>query len=144
MLREGAVKDLPQGYEVDKHFNPRYRPWDQRLCLVPDSDLLKSISEGRASVVTDEIETFTERGVRLKSGEELEADIIVSATGLQMLALGAVQLDVDGDAARSSDALHLQGNDAEQRARTSPSASATPTPRGLCARTWLRPLSAAC
>jgi len=98
MLRDGAAKVLPQGYDVDKHFNPRYRPWDQRLCLVPDSDLFKAISAGRASVVTDEIETFTERGVRLKSGDELEADIIVSATGLQMLALGAVQLVVDGEA----------------------------------------------
>jgi cation diffusion facilitator CzcD-associated flavoprotein CzcO len=96
LLRGGAVKDLPQGYEVDKHFNPRYQPWDQRLCLVPDSDLYKSISEGRASVATDEIETFTERGIRLKSGRELEADIIVTATGLQMLALGAVRLTLDG------------------------------------------------
>ena len=98
MLRNGAAKVLPQGYEVDKHFNPRYRPWDQRLCLVPDSDLFQAISAGRASVVTDSIETFTERGVRLKSGHELEADIIVSATGLQMVALGAVQLNVDGEA----------------------------------------------
>jgi cation diffusion facilitator CzcD-associated flavoprotein CzcO len=98
MLRDGAAKVLPQGYEVDKHFNPRYRPWDQRLCLVPDSDLFQAITAGRASVVTDEIETFTERGVRLKSGQELEADIVVSATGLQMLALGAVQLVVDGEA----------------------------------------------
>lgn len=96
LLRSGAVKDLPQGYEVDKHFNPRYQPWDQRLCLIPDSDLYKSISEGRASVVTDEIDTFTGRGIRLKSGGELEADIIVSATGLQMLALGAVRLMIDG------------------------------------------------
>ena len=96
MLRAGAAKVLPAGYEVDKHFNPRYRPWDQRLCLVPDSDLFQAISAGRASVVTDEIETFTESGIRLKSGEELEADIIVSATGLQMLALGAVRLTVDG------------------------------------------------
>ncbi len=96
MLRGGAVKDLPQGYEVDKHFNPRYQPWDQRLCLIPDSDLYKSIREGRASVVTDEIETITERGIRLKSGEELAADILVSATGLQMLALGAVRLTIDG------------------------------------------------
>jgi len=104
MLRDGAAKVLPQGYEVDKHFNPRYRPWDQRLCLVPDSDLFKAISAGRASVMTDEIEIFTERGIRLKSGEELEADIIVSATGLQMLALGAVRLTVDSapvDPARS-------------------------------------------
>jgi cation diffusion facilitator CzcD-associated flavoprotein CzcO len=96
MLLDGAAQALPEGYEVDKHFKPRYRPWDQRLCLVPDSDLFKAISAGRASVVTDEIETFTDRGIRLKSGAELEGDIIVSATGLQMLALGAVQLAVDG------------------------------------------------
>lgn len=96
VLRDGAAKDLPQGYDVNKHFNPRYQPWDQRLCLVPDSDLFKAISGGRASVMTDEIETFTDRGIQLKSGVELEADIIVTATGLRMLALGAVQLVVDG------------------------------------------------
>jgi monooxygenase len=96
MLRDGAVKDLPPGYEIDRHFNPRYQPWDQRLCLIPDSDLYKSISSGRASVVTDEIETLTERAIRLKSGAELEADIIVSATGLRMLVMGGVQLMVDG------------------------------------------------
>ena len=96
ILRDIAVKGLPQGYEVDKHFNPRYQPWDQRLCVIPDSDFYKSISAGRASVVTDEIDTFTGKGIRLKSGEELEADIIVTATGLRMLALGAVQLIVDG------------------------------------------------
>ena len=102
MLRAGAVKDLPQGYEVDKHFNPRYQPWDQRLCLIPDSDLYKAISSGKASIVTDEIETFTERGIRLKSGEELDADIVVSATGLRMLALGGVQLIVDGEPVQTS------------------------------------------
>jgi len=96
MLRQGAAKDLPQGYEVDKHFNPRYQPWDQRLCLVPDSDLFKSISSGKASVITDQIDTITESGVKLKSGQHLEADIIVSATGLRMLALGAVNLAIDG------------------------------------------------
>lgn len=95
-LREGAIKNLPEGYEVDKHFNPRYQPWDQRLCLVPDADLFKAISAGRASIVTDQIDTITERGVRLQSGEELEADVVVSATGLRMLAIGAVQLIVDG------------------------------------------------
>lgn len=96
ILRDIAVKGLPQGYEVDKHFKPRYQPWDQRLCVIPDSDLYTSISAGRASVVTDEIDTFTEKGIRLKSGKELDADIIVTATGLRMLALGAVQLVVDG------------------------------------------------
>ena len=96
LLRDVAVKCLPQGYEVDTHFKPRYQPWDQRLCVIPDSDLYKSISAGRASVVTDEIDTFTENGIRLKSGKQLEADILVTATGLRMLALGAVQLVVDG------------------------------------------------
>jgi len=95
LLRDGAAKSLPPGYDVDVHFKPRYQPWDQRLCLIPDSDLFKSISAGRASVVTGEIDRFTENGIRLASGEELAADIIVSATGLQMLALGGVQLSVD-------------------------------------------------
>ena len=109
MLRKGAVTELPQGYEVDKHFNPRYRPWDQRLCLIPDSDLYKAISSGRASIVTEEIDTFTGRGVRLKSGDELEADIIVSATGLRMLALGGVQLVVDGEPIQTNRAFIYKG-----------------------------------
>lgn len=96
MLRDGAVKNLPQGYDIDRHFKPRYEPWDQRLCLIPNNDLYKAVREGRASVVTDQIETFTERGVRLQSGQELEADIIVTATGLQMLAIGGLNIAVDG------------------------------------------------
>ena len=96
LFRKGAMRDLPQGYEVDKHFQPRYQPWDQRLCLVPDSDLFKAISAGKASVVTGQIETFTERGLKLESGEQLDADIVVSATGLQLLAFGAVRITVDG------------------------------------------------
>ncbi len=96
VLRNRAARTLPQGYDVNKHFNPRYNPWDQRLCLVPHSDLFKAIRSGRASVVTDEIETLTEQGVGLKSGQELEADIIVTATGLRMLALGAVRINIDG------------------------------------------------
>jgi monooxygenase len=97
LLRKAAIASLPAGYDVDKHFNPRYQPWDQRLCLVPDADLYQAISKGRASVVTDEIERLTETGIRLKSGEQLEADIIVSATGLRMLALGGIQLTVDSE-----------------------------------------------
>jgi monooxygenase len=96
MFRQGAANRLPQGYAIDTHFNPKYEPWDQRLCLVPDSDLFKAVSAGRASIVTGQIDTFTEHGVRLESGHELAADIIVSATGLQMLALGGVRLTVDG------------------------------------------------
>lgn len=96
LLRLGAAKSLPQGFEVDKHFNPRYRPWDQRLCIVPDSDFFRAVSDGRASVVTEQIDTLTEDGVRLQSGQQLDADIIVAATGLRMVALGSVQLSVDG------------------------------------------------
>jgi cation diffusion facilitator CzcD-associated flavoprotein CzcO len=96
ILRKFATISLPPGYEVDKHFNPRYQPWDQRMCFVPDSDLFRSLSSGRASIVTGQIDAFTESGIRLQSGEELPADIIVSATGLQMLALGGIHLEVDG------------------------------------------------
>ncbi|HUJ40961.1 MAG TPA: NAD(P)/FAD-dependent oxidoreductase [Candidatus Acidoferrales bacterium] len=98
LFRKIAAGNLPAGYDVDTHFKPKYEPWDQRLCLVPDSDLFKAIRGGRASVATGEIETFTERGIRLRSGEELEADIIISATGLRMVALGGVKLTVDGAA----------------------------------------------
>ncbi|HWP32588.1 MAG TPA: NAD(P)/FAD-dependent oxidoreductase, partial [Solirubrobacterales bacterium] len=77
---------------------PRYDPWDQRMCLVPDGDLFAAISGGRAVVVTDTIERFTERGIELESGEELEADVIVTATGLNLLFLGGMELSVDGEA----------------------------------------------
>ena len=109
MLRDGALKILPQGYDVDKHFNPRYQPWDQRLCLIPNADLYQSIREGRASVVTDQIETFTECGIRLQSGQELAADIIVTATGLQMLALGGLNISVDGQQTHPGEAFVYKG-----------------------------------
>ena len=96
-FRRGAMRALPPGYDVDTHFNPRYGPWDQRLCLVPDGDLFKALSAGRASIVTDRIERFTPGGIRLASGTELEADIVVTATGLKLLALGGVELEVDGE-----------------------------------------------
>jgi cation diffusion facilitator CzcD-associated flavoprotein CzcO len=96
LLRAAAVRQLPAGFEVDTHFRPRYEPWDQRMCVVPDGDLFRAISAGRASVVTDRIETFTERGLRLVSGAELEADVVVTATGLNMLALGGLRFAVDG------------------------------------------------
>jgi cation diffusion facilitator CzcD-associated flavoprotein CzcO len=96
LLRKGAVGQLPEGYDVGTHFTPQYNPWDQRLCLVPDGDLFKAIRSGRASVVTDHIETFTEHGIRLASGTELEADIVITATGLNLLAIGGMTLSVDG------------------------------------------------
>jgi monooxygenase len=96
LIRKGVEKQLPPGYDVGTHFTPRYDPWDQRVCLVPDGDLFKSIRRGAASIVTDRIDTFTENGLRLASGAELEADVVVTATGLNMLALGGMQLAVDG------------------------------------------------
>jgi cation diffusion facilitator CzcD-associated flavoprotein CzcO len=96
LIRKGVAKELPEGYDVDRHFKPTYDPWDQRVCLVPDGDLFQAIRSGGASIVTDTIETFTERGIRLASGEELEADLVVTATGLNLLALGGMQLAVDG------------------------------------------------
>lgn len=93
----GAARDaLGPEYDIDPHFTPRYNPWDQRLCLIPNSDLYKAINNGSASVVTDTINTFTEAGILLDSGNELEADIIVTATGLKLVALGQVALEVDG------------------------------------------------
>ena len=96
LIRRGVERALPPGYDVDTHFEPSYDPWDQRLCAVPDGDLFKAISSGEAEVVTDRIETFTERGVQLESGRELEADVIVTATGLNLLFLGGIELGVDG------------------------------------------------
>ncbi|MGB2572144.1 flavin-containing monooxygenase [Micromonospora citrea] len=95
-LRRAAKGRLPAGYDVDRHFAPRYDPWDQRLCVVPDGDLFDAVAAGRASVVTDTIDTFTPHGVRLGSGQELPADVVVTATGLNLLALGGMRLVVDG------------------------------------------------
>jgi cation diffusion facilitator CzcD-associated flavoprotein CzcO len=97
IIRGINVKALPEGFEVDTHFNPKYNPWDQRLCAVPDADLFRTIAKGKASVVTDRIARFTENGILLESGRTLDADIIVTATGLKLLPLGGIQISVDGD-----------------------------------------------
>ena len=89
-------QELGPDYDVDTHFSPRYNPWDQRLCLVPDSDLFAAIRSGKVSMVTDHIATFTETGIQLRSGQELAADIIVTATGLSLKLMSGVQLVVDG------------------------------------------------
>jgi cation diffusion facilitator CzcD-associated flavoprotein CzcO len=96
LIRYLNAKELPEGYPVDTHFNPAYNPWDQRLCVVPDADLFKAISSGAASVVTDRIATFTETGIQLESGEHLDADIIVTATGLNIQLFAGMSLTVDG------------------------------------------------
>ena len=97
LIRAENAKLLPVGYDVDTHFRPHYDPWDQRLCLVPDADLFEEISAGRAEVVTDTIERFTESGLRLGSGRELEADVVVTATGLNLKIFGGATLSVDGE-----------------------------------------------
>ncbi len=109
ILRKGIQRQLPADYDIDTHFKPKYNPWDQRLCLVPNGDLFKAIREGTASVVTDQIETFTERGLKLASGAELEADVIVTATGLNLLALGGMQIVVDGQEVALPDTMGYKG-----------------------------------
>jgi len=104
-----AQKALGPEYDVAKHFTPRYNPWDQRLCLIPDADLFRSIREEKASVVTDEIETFTEKGLLLRSGQELEADIIVTATGLKVQLMGGMEISVDGKQVNLSHTMAYKG-----------------------------------
>src|SRR5205085_9780555 len=96
LILKGVRYLLGPDYDVQKHFTPRYNPWDQRLCLVPDADLFRAIRRKQVSVVTDQIETFTETGIKLRSGEELPADLIVAATGLVLVPLGKARLSVDG------------------------------------------------
>jgi monooxygenase len=102
-------KNLGPDYDVDKHFTPDYNPWDQRLCLVPDADMFKAIKAGRATVVTDRIERFTAGGVQLGSGEELAADIIVTATGLDLVVLGGARFTVDGEPVNFPDTYTYKG-----------------------------------
>ncbi len=109
LLRKALEQQLPPGYDIDTHFKPRYDPWDQRLCLVPDGDLFKAIGAGRASVVTDRIETFTERGIRLASGAELEADVIVTATGLNLVIFGGMEIAVDGREVELAQTMSYKG-----------------------------------
>jgi monooxygenase len=96
-LVEGMRPLLPEGFDIDKHFSPRYRPWQQRIAIVPDGDLFATLREGNASIVTDTIETFTEHGIKVSSGEEIPADIVVSATGFNLSLFGDVAFAVDGE-----------------------------------------------
>ncbi|HET9267065.1 MAG TPA: NAD(P)/FAD-dependent oxidoreductase, partial [Vicinamibacterales bacterium] len=109
MLRQGAAHALGPDYDVDTHFSPRYAPWDQRLCLAPDADLFRVIREGRAAMVTDTIESFTESGIVLQSGARLDADIIVAATGLSMKLFSGVTLVVDGETVDLSRTMAYKG-----------------------------------
>jgi hypothetical protein len=108
-ILQGAAQALPDGYPVNPHFTPSYKPWDQRICLVPDADLFAAIRTGKARMVTDTIETIEPQGLRLKSGAFLAADVIVTATGLDLLGFGGMQIAVDGVALKVSDCLSYKG-----------------------------------
>ena len=108
-LLDQVRKHLGPDYDVDTHFTPSYDPWDQRLCLIPDGDLYDAINSGKASVVTDRIDRLTKRGIRLVSGRELEADVIVSATGLEMKLMGGVAFEVDGEPVHFPDTWTYKG-----------------------------------
>jgi monooxygenase len=105
LIRKLLERRLPPSFDIDTHFTPRYEPWDQRMCIVPDGDLFDAIGAGRVSVVTDRIETFTKSGLALASGSELKADLIVTATGLNMVPLGGIRLIVDGSDVELHEAL---------------------------------------
>lgn len=108
-LLDMVRKELGPDYDVATHFTPNYNPWDQRLCLVPNGDLFEAIRSGKASVVTDHVDRFTEKGILLKSGRELEADVIVTATGLDIVVLGEVQFAVDGQPVDFADTWSYKG-----------------------------------
>ncbi|OXM72917.1 MULTISPECIES: flavin-containing monooxygenase [Amycolatopsis] len=108
-LRKAVSAQLPRGFDVDRHFNPSYDPWDQRVCFVPDGDLFKAVRSGKADIVTDTIETFTADGIRLSSGRVLEADIVVTATGLNLLPFGGLELVVDGEPVELGERLAYKG-----------------------------------
>ena len=109
LIRKGVASRLPEGYDVDAHFKPAYDPWDQRLCLVPDGDLFAAIRDGDVDLVTDHVDRFTATGIRLTSGGEIEADVIVTATGLNLLAFGGVELSVDGQHVHLPDTMAYKG-----------------------------------
>jgi monooxygenase len=109
LVRKGVASQLPDDFDVDTHFRPAYDPWDQRMCFVPDGDLFKAIRRGDVDVVTDHIDRFTQTGLRLASGRDVEADVVVTATGLQLLAFGGIALDVDGSDVHVPGTMSYQG-----------------------------------
>ena len=108
-LIDGVRDLLPPDYDVETHFTPRYNPWDQRICFIPNGDLFQAITEGRASVVTDHIDTFTEQGILLKSGQEVAADIIITATGLNLEVVGGINFIVDGESVDFAQKITYRG-----------------------------------
>ena len=134
ILRKFALHHLDDPAYLDEHFTPSYQPWDQRLCVVPQGDLFAAISAGRAAMATAHIDRFVATGIRLTDGRVLEADVVVTATGLSVLAIGGAELTVDGRKVNLGDTVAYRGT-LLAASRTSRSASATPTPPGPCERT---------
>jgi cation diffusion facilitator CzcD-associated flavoprotein CzcO len=108
-IKSQLRKELGPEFDIERHFTPPYNPWDQRMCLIPDGDMLIALREKRASIVTDQIDAFTPTGIKLKSGEHLDADIIVTATGLNLVSLGGIALTVDGQAAEINKSVTYKG-----------------------------------
>jgi cation diffusion facilitator CzcD-associated flavoprotein CzcO len=108
-LIKGVAAHLPEGFDVEKHFGPTYRPWQQRLAFVPNGDLFEGIRSGKASVVTDHIATFTETGIQLESGEHLDADIVITATGFHLSVLGDIEFSIDGEPLDFADTVTYRG-----------------------------------
>ena len=108
-LIDATRAELPEGFDVEKHFNPSYRPWQQRIAVLPDGDLFKSIKKGQASVVTDQIETFDATGIQLASGERLDADVVITATGFDLSVMGDVAFVVDGEEVDWADTVTYRG-----------------------------------
>jgi cation diffusion facilitator CzcD-associated flavoprotein CzcO len=100
---------LPEGFDVDKHFNPAYRPWQQRIAVLPEGDLFTKVREGKVSVVTDQIDSFTETGIRLASGETLDADVVITATGFDLSVLGGIEFSVDAHPVDFADTVTYRG-----------------------------------
>jgi cation diffusion facilitator CzcD-associated flavoprotein CzcO len=109
LLVGGARKALGSDEAVEPHFSPKYQPWDQRLCLAPNGDIFRAVRGGRVSVVTDHIEEFVETGLKLKSGAQLDADLVVTATGLKLVFLGGLELVVDGHRIEPSKTMAYKG-----------------------------------
>ena len=109
LVRKGVVDALPAGFDVDTHFKPKYDPWDQRLCLVPDADLFEVLADGSADIVTDRVAGFDEAGIELASGERLDADVVITATGLNLLFLGGMRVVIDGEELDPGAAMAYKG-----------------------------------
>ena len=143
-ILDGARAQLGDGFDVETHFNPPYKPWDQRVCLVPDGDFFSAMRQGKLEVVTDHIAQFEQKGIRLESGALLEADLVITATGL-IMALDARHAHPGrwrgSQAGRNA---HLQGRDVQPACPTWSRCSATPTPPGHCAPSWSANLSVGC